>query len=266
MKDPDIGVVAALLSETAAREILPRFQALESGEIVEKGPGDLVTIADLETERVLTPALEALVPGSLVVGEEAASKDPSILGRLEGEDSVWVIDPVDGTANFAVGLPLFASMISFVRAGETIAAWIHDPVAGLMATALKGGGAWLGDRRLAVAPPVATERASGTLTFRFGDRALVGRIASRTNLVGSVFSLRCAGQEYLGLLRAQAHFAIYHRILPWDHAAGFLLHREAGGYGRRLDGSAYSPRHQDGGLLLAPDEASWHGLYDTLVG
>ena len=265
MVDLDIEAVAALIRTAAAEEIMPRFQRLESRDIDEKSPGDLVTIADLETERVLAPRLTALVPGSLVVGEEDAARDPPVLSRLDGDDSVWLIDPVDGTANFAAGMPLFASMVAFVQAGEVVASWIYDPVADIMATAALGAGAWLAGRRLGVARPVAPARMSGSLTLRFGDRELVRRIAGHADRVGSVFSLRCAGQEYLTLVRARAHFALYHRVLPWDHAAGYLLHAEAGGYGRRLDGSAYSPRIHDGGILLAPDEKSWHELRQVLL-
>jgi fructose-1,6-bisphosphatase/inositol monophosphatase family enzyme len=134
-----------------------------------------------------------------------------------------------------------------------------------MAVASTGAGAWLDGRRLSVAPPVDAGSMSGSLSIRFGNRHLVRRIAGRSDLVGSVFSFRCAGHEYLALASGRAHFALYHRLMPWDHAPGFLLHREAGGFGRRLDRSAYSPRTHDGGLLLTPDEASWEELYAVLL-
>jgi len=263
---PDTTQVSTLLREAAAELILPRFQRLEAGDIQAKSPGDLVTIADIETEQRLTPLLRDLVPGSLVVGEEAASKDPSVLDQLSGEKSVWVIDPVDGTANFAAGISLFAVMVSFVQAGEVVQSWILDPVKDQMAVAARGEGAWLDGQRLQVAPPAAPDHMSGSLALRFGNRQLVRKIAGRSNLIGSVFSFRCAGQEYLSLASGRAHFALYHRLLPWDHAAGWLLHREAGGYSRRLDGSDYTPRTFDGGLLLTPDETSWNALHEVLIG
>jgi fructose-1,6-bisphosphatase/inositol monophosphatase family enzyme len=263
---PDIEKVATLIRETAAKHILPRFEHLEAGDIQEKGPGDLVTIADLETEQVLTPLLSAMVPGSVVVGEEATSKDPAMLDRLNGAGDVWLIDPVDGTANFAAGMPLFACMVAFIRAGEIIASWIYDPVKNIMATAEKGAGAWSNGKRLSVASTAPPEHMSGSVTLRFGNRQLVRKIAGRTNMVGSVFSFRCAGQEYMALAGGRVHFALYHRLMPWDHAPGFLLHREAGGYGRRLDHSGYSARTHDGGLLLTPDEDSWNKLHTVLLG
>src|SRR6185437_792815 len=100
-------------------EVMPRFEKLESGDISEKGPGDLVTVADIAAEHRLTPALRGLLPGSLVVGEEAVAADPAVLALLDGDDYVWVVDPIDGTANFAAGIPLFAVMVALIRRGET---------------------------------------------------------------------------------------------------------------------------------------------------
>jgi fructose-1,6-bisphosphatase/inositol monophosphatase family enzyme len=263
---PDIDAVSALIRAAAAEHILPYFEKLEAGQIEEKAPGDLVTVADLRTEQALTPALTALMPGSLVVGEEAVAKDRHVLDRLAGAGDVWVVDPVDGTANFAAGLPLFACMVGLIRDGVVIAGWIHDPVKNVMAVAASGAGAWSDGKRMSVAPPAQPEQMSGSLAFRFGNRQLVRKIAGRSNLVGSVFSFRCAGQEYLALSSGRAHFALYHRLMPWDHAPGSLLHQEAGGYGRRLDRSPYTPRLHDGGLLLTPDEESWNALHEVLIG
>jgi len=262
----DIAAVAGLVREVAREHILPRFERLAADDIRRKEKGDLVTIADLEAEAALTPRLAAMLPGSLVVGEEEVAKDPSVLDRLAGDGPVWLIDPVDGTSNFAAGIPLFAVMVALVRGGETVAAWIHDPVKNAMATAERGSGAWCDGARLQVAAEEPPDRMSGAMSHHFGNRQLVRKIAGRSNMVGSVFSFRCAGQEYLALAAGRAHFALYHRLLPWDHAPGVLLHREAGGYGRQLDGSPYSPRIHAGGLLLTPDEASWTALHAVLIG
>src|SRR5258706_79102 len=102
--------IERLIAEVAAEEVMPRFEKLEAGDVSEKSPGDLVTIADVATERRLTPALLDALPGSRVVGEEAAAADPRILDQLAGDDPVWVVDPVDGTANYAAGLPMFSVM------------------------------------------------------------------------------------------------------------------------------------------------------------
>ena len=263
---PDIDRVAGLIREAAETYILPRFEKLEASDIREKGPGDLVTIADLETEKALTAQFLDLIPGSTVIGEEAVAKNPKILESVGSTDRMWIIDPVDGTSNFASGISLFVVMVAFVQAGEITASWIYDPVKRHMATASVGAGAWCNGSKLAVAHPVVPQRMSGSVSLLYGNRQLVRKIAGRSNMVGSVFSFRCAGLEYLALSSGRAHFALYHRLMPWDHAPGFLLHREAGGFGKRLDRSAYTPQTFDGGLLLTPDEESWEKLHAVLIG
>jgi fructose-1,6-bisphosphatase/inositol monophosphatase family enzyme len=125
---PDPEKVAALLRRAASEIILPRFKNLQKDEIREKGPGDLVTIADTEAEQMLTPLLRELAPGSSVVGEEAVAADADVLGRLKGADGVWLIDPVDGTHNFAHGNSNFAVIAAYVEQGNVRGGWIHEPV------------------------------------------------------------------------------------------------------------------------------------------
>ena len=149
----DRDAVAALLREVAASEVLPRFRNLAKADVRAKTSAqDLVTLADLEAERVLTARLPALLPGSVVVGEEAAYADPRVLERLDGETPVWVIDPVDGTANFSAGRPTFAMIVALVDRGQTVAGWILDPLHDRMALAERGAGAWLGDTRIQAHP------------------------------------------------------------------------------------------------------------------
>src|SRR5690242_20515707 len=108
---PDSDRVARLIAETAAAEIMPRFEKLERHEIQEKRPGDLVTVADLAAERRLSLVLQDLLPGSRIVGEEAVAADPCVLAALAEADPVWLIDPIDGTGNFAAGKPIFAVIV-----------------------------------------------------------------------------------------------------------------------------------------------------------
>jgi fructose-1,6-bisphosphatase/inositol monophosphatase family enzyme len=255
---PDAEKVGRLIAEIAVAEVMPYFQKLGQGDVTEKGPGDLVTVADVAAERRLSAALTDLLPGSLVVGEEAATSAPGVLEALTGDAPVWVIDPIDGTANFAEGKPVFAVMVALVCRGETVMGWIHDPVKPRTATAIARAGAWCDGERLSVSP--------GVPGSRLGNRGLARRVAGRSNLIDLVFDYRCAGHEYIGLASGKAQFVYYNRLHPWDHAPGQLLHREAGGFSARLDGSAYTPRETTGGgLLLTPDEASWTGLHRALI-
>jgi fructose-1,6-bisphosphatase/inositol monophosphatase family enzyme len=256
---PDADKVGRIIAEIAAAEIMPYFEKLGHGDVTEKGPGDLVTVADVAAEKQLSAALAALLPGSLVVGEEGVAADSSVLDVLAGETPVWLIDPIDGTANFAGGIPLFAVMVALVRDGKAMMGWIHDPVSRRTATAASGEGAWLDGTRLTVA---ATTGSPGA---RLGNRRLARLTAGKTDLVETVFNYRCAGHEYIALASGAAQFAYYNRLFPWDHAPGELLHREAGGIAARLDGTPYVPRGVETGLLLAHDEATWTALRDALV-
>lgn len=264
---PDIDRVSDLIRSVARTEILPWFRNLDPSGIREKtGPLDLVTLADEAAERALTPALADLLPGSRVIGEEAASEDERVLDRIHGDDPVWIIDPVDGTMNFAQGRPLFAVIIALAQKGETLAGWIHDPIDGRMATAVKGGGAWLDGRRVRVADAVPLPRMVGALSTRFCGEAMAAQLEKRSAGLGERACLSSAAQEYLRLLEGRAHYSLYHRLMPWDHAAGVLLHAEAGGYSALIDGTPYAPTALNGGLLLAPDADSWRALHDHLFG
>jgi fructose-1,6-bisphosphatase/inositol monophosphatase family enzyme len=266
---PDADRVARLLEDAAAAEIMPRFKRLAAGDIREKAPGELVTIADEAVEARLSPLLTALLPDSIVIGEEAAAADHTLFDHLLGDRPVWIVDPVDGTGNFAEGRPAFALIVALVVGGRTRAGWIHEPMAGRTATAAAGEGAWIGGRRLRVAAPPGDlgDLAGVLLAGRYGSRQLQRNIEERRGRVRALRSLRSAGLEYLRLATGEMHFSLFTKLMPWDHAAGVLLHAEAGGYGRYLDGGVYAaPAVTQSGLLLAPDRDSWQRLHAILLG
>lgn len=264
----DVDAVTCLVIEAADVNVTPRFRELKIGEIDTKsGPHDLVTVADKEAEAWLTPRLTGLLPGSVVVGEEAASAEAGLMEALRQPGFCWLIDPVDGTANFAVGNPLFAVMVALVRDGDTVASWIHDPMQGRLALAIKGEGAWMLDasgrrRRLAMPKPPSLAHLSGAPNLRYGDRDFAARIAYRADKTAGILILRCAGQEYIAMAEGQMHYAVYNRALPWDHAPGTLLISEAGGVAKRLDGSLYRAADKPWGspLVAACGEDQWNWL------
>jgi fructose-1,6-bisphosphatase/inositol monophosphatase family enzyme len=263
--------VAALLRAATRAEILPRFRRLAAGGVRAKtGPLDLVTDADEAAERVIEAGLAARFPGCVVIGEEAVAADPAVLGRLAGAELAFVVDPVDGTANFAAGLPLFGCMAAAIIRGEIAAAWIHDPLGDDTAMALRGEGAWIeapdGHRHdLRVAAPVPVAEMVGSFNWGYLPEPLRSRVTARLPRVRAALGLRCAAHEYRLVAGGHAHALLYNRLMPWDHAPGWLLHREAGGYSARFDGSPYGPLVTGGGLIVAPDRASWEALHDTLL-
>ena len=263
--------VAALLRQATRQEILPRFRRLGEGAVRTKsGPLDLVTDADEAAERVITAGLQALFPGCLVVGEEACAADPSLLGQLAGAELAFVVDPVDGTANFAAGLPLFGCMAAAIIRGEVVASWIHDPLGDDTAMALRGEGAWTetagGSRTdMRVAAPVPPQRMVGAVSWGFLPEPLKSRVTARLPRLAATVGLRCAAHEYRLAAGGHAHMLLYNKMLPWDHAPGWLLHREAGGFSARFDGQPYSPLVHTGGLIVAPDAACWAAVREALL-
>lgn len=260
--------VSDVIRRAAEIEILPRFRNLAAHEITEKSrPGDLVTAADFAAEIFLERELRALLPGSVAVGEEAAESDPAVLDVLNGDAPVWILDPVDGTRNFARGDETFAVIVALVRHGETVAGWIHAPCTGRVVWAHAGAGAWecgggADWRRLSLKPG--------------GDpRALRGSVSKRVreglgDWPGGLVRYFCAGLEYMGLAGGSIGFGVYGgQLKPWDHAAGCLIHREAGGYSALMEtGDPYRPLRivKNARLLLAPDARTWQSLYSILSG
>jgi fructose-1,6-bisphosphatase/inositol monophosphatase family enzyme len=262
MVDPD--TVAELLRETAEAVILPRFRQLRQEDIREKKPGDFVTVADIEAERMLETRLQALAPGSAVLGEEAVAQDPGRLALLAGDVPVWVIDPIDGTGNFARGSPGFAVILAYVERAEIRAGWIYDPLGGVMVVAEVGAGAWSQGRRLAVDAEPDAQRLVGAAYGRTVAGPRAGKLLGDSGRVGVVKNLGSSALEYSAIALGRAHFSLHSRSLPWDHAAGMLIVREAGGLADFLDGTAYDPRIVDRPVLAAATRLAWDTVREVV--
>jgi fructose-1,6-bisphosphatase/inositol monophosphatase family enzyme len=256
--------VGKILARAAQTEIMPRFGTLTAGQVREKSSRfDVVTDADEAAEQAISAALEAAYAGAVIVGEEATARNGSLLDAIGSVDLTFVLDPLDGTKNFVSGLPLFGVMAAATVRGEVVLAAIHDPVCRDTAFALRGEGAWIQrqdgsrvDLKVAAAVPVeAMDAIIGTNFLPEPRRAIVNGNLSRLAMSSW---LRCAAHEYRMAAAGYCHLLFYNKLMPWDHAAGWLLHREAGGYSAHFDGTPYSPTHRAGGLICAPDEVSWH--------
>lgn len=263
--------IALLLRAAARTEILPRFGRLSASDVsVKSGPLDLVTVADVAAERMITSGLRHLFPGCVVVGEEATASDPGLLGAIADAPLCFVVDPIDGTANYAAGLPLFGCMAAAIERGRIVASIILDPMRDDVALALDGGGAWTeaagrAPIPLRVAAAVPVSAMSGGASWRYLEPGLPDVARANLSRVASSFDLRCAAHQYRMLAAGHCHYMMFGRMMPWDHAPGWLLHREAGGYSARLDGTPYDPAETTGGLLCAPDPAAWTALRAALL-
>ncbi len=258
-------IVANLIRATARELILPRFRSLGSGDIREKKPGDPVTIADIETERALTRLLGELSGGFGVVGEEGIAEDPSRLALLSSSAPVWIIDPVDGTSNFARGEPGFAVIVALAQGGDVEAGWIYDPLGDAMIHARKSEGAWSGERRLRVASETSAEHMTGSAYGRTKSGMRAAKALDASGRVGAIRNRGCSGLEYMALALGHSHFSLHSRSLPWDHAAGMLIVREAGGIATFLAGSPYDTRITDRPVLATASETAWRSVYEVVT-
>lgn len=237
-----------LLHEVAAQVINPRFRALAAGEVSEKQPGDLVTVADHEAELILTDALRAAYPTAVILGEEAAAADPTLVERLVSADHGFTLDPLDGTKNFVAGSPDHALMVAEVRRGVTVRSWIWQPQHETAYVAERGAGAWRNGERLQRQP---TDHARRALT---SEPAWVGRRLG--DLPPLELTWVCSGIDYPRLVEGAADVALYVRADLWDHLPGALLLTEAGGWcgdaeGRPLDASTPAVARGGGPAVIA---------------
>ena len=265
--DSLMGTVADVLREVSEEVIEPRFEALRAGEVHFKSPGEVVTIADEEAERQLKSKLGDLVPDAAFVGEEEFSGGAGLAEAARGE-RVWLVDPLDGTANFVAGSPHWAVMVALVQGGETSAAWIWQPVPRVMYQAEVGAGATRNDAPIARQRPSSLAGAlRGSVLTRFLDAPTAALVETNRHCFGSVGpGSTSAGIDYPMVVDGEQDFVMFWRTSPWDHGPGALLVSEAAGWVRRLNGDPYSPRQPGTGLLAAATPETWQVVRDTLLG
>jgi len=240
--------VNKIVDDVVSSIVMPSFRALRPEDIHAKDtpgdPEDLVTIIDQQAERYLIEALTGVVPGAAFIGEEGVCENPSLLASLSKDLPAWLIDPIDGTKNFAHGNADFGVMLALVDAGVTRASWMAVPAAqpsGYMVVAERGGGTSIDGTRVHVTPGMPP-KPRGTVHTRMMPADAVRDVTER--LAGAYAPLPSTGAaatEYSAIVRGDKDFVIYYRLLPWDHAAGALAVVEAGGAAVHLTGDRYSP-------------------------
>ncbi|MDT0566764.1 inositol monophosphatase family protein [Streptomyces sp. DSM 3412] len=233
--------VEEAIRKAAATEIMPRFRQLAAHEIDQKsGPHDLVTDADRKAELYLTEVLPALLPGSVVVGEEAVHAAPASYEALQEEAPVWIVDPVDGTRPFVRGEPGFCTLVTLARGGVLLVSWTYAPALDRLAVAIRGQGATLDGEPLRAGSPdpgrdlvIATSHPDYTTEEQ--KRALLGLWTDGV----SPRACGSAGLEYLAIAEGNLDAVAFSWEAAWDHAAGLLLVEEAGGAHLTLSGEPF---------------------------
>jgi len=195
---------------------------------------DLVTEVDRATEQWLVDQLARLRPADAILGEEGGGR-PGTTGVR------WLLDPIDGTVNFVLGLPHYAVSVAAEVAGEVVAGAVANPVSGETYRARLGAGAWLGDQRLTGPRAVPLARAVVATGFGYDAQLRARQVAAVVPLLPQLGDIRRLGAASLDLCflaagRVDGYFEA--ALNPWDHAAGGLVAAEAGCLRSGLNGRA----------------------------
>jgi len=212
----------------AGKSLVKDFREVENLQVSTKGPGDFVSKADREAERLIKEDLMGARPTYGWLGEETGGEDGADPTRR------WIVDPLDGTTNFLHGMPHWAISIALEHKGEIVSAVVYDPAKDEMFWAEKGAGAWLNDnRRLRVSGRRSMAEAVFATGVPFGaKKTLPAMLADLARLMPACAGVRRWGAASLDLayVAAGRFDGYWERALqPWDIAAGLLLVKEAGG-------------------------------------
>jgi len=249
--------------EKAARKAGGRlardFGEVENLQVSRKGPADFVSKADIKAEATITEELQYARPQFGFIREEGADIPPK-----EG-NSVWIVDPLDGTTNFLHGIPHFAISIALEQDGEVTSAIIYNPITDDMFWAEKGKGAWLNNRRLKVSGRKNLNECVLATGIPFHGRPHQETfVTNLEHIMGEVAGVRRFGSAALDLawVAAGRYDGFWEEGLQsWDIAAGILMVREARGMVSEFDGR--SKMLQTGQILAT--NAAIHGKVTKLL-
>lgn len=226
--------VAVMAARSAGDQLVRRMNSLDKLKVEKKGHNDFVSDADRAAERAVISTVQRHYPDHAFLAEES--------GVTGESDTVWIIDPLDGTTNFLHGFPVFCVSIGVEVKGRIEHAVVYDPLRQELFTASRGDGAQLDGRKIRVSGRAALDTALIGTGFPF--RQAETELAPYLHMLGKVIThtagVRRAGAAALDLCYVAAGRldAFWETgLAPWDLAAGGLIIREAGGIVSGLDGS-----------------------------
>jgi len=229
---PELETLRSLVAGIAAEELMPRFARAERSF---KADGSIVTEADVAMQGRLTAALSERWPAYRVLGEEMDPEDQAGLFDQPGA-GLWCLDPLDGTSNFAAGLPFFAVSLALVRDGTPVLGLVYDPVREECFTARRGEGVWLDGAPLGRrVPQLDLSRCIAAVDFKRLPAALAVRLAAEPPY-SSQRSFGSVALDWCWLAAGRYHVYLHGRQRLWDFAAGWLILDEAGGRSQTLAG------------------------------
>ncbi len=230
-------------------------------EITMKGEINLVTEADFAAESAITASLGEDTPEIAILAEESADDEVK-----EPAEKTWIVDPLDGTTNFAHGIPVFAVSIALMEKGQVLVAAIYCPMQDELFCAWQGGGAWLNGEKITVTETDFLVQALVATGFPYDIYARIDDVMAQMRaILPKVRDIRRMGAAavdlaYVACGRLDAFWEM--DLKPWDTAAGWLLVEEAGGTVTDFGGKPYSPFTP---VILASNTRLHKLLTDKLV-
>jgi myo-inositol-1(or 4)-monophosphatase len=232
MPQLDHHAIAALVRQAALEEILPRFRNVERHL---KTDGSWLTEADLAMQARVQRELAERFPDIPFLGEEMGEAEQQRLMR-HADRGLWVLDPLDGTSNFAAGVPIFAPSLALIRGGRVVLGVVMDVMRDETFSAACGQGAWLNGERLG--PPVCDiplQNALACVDFKRLSPELATRLAVSAPY-GSQRSIGSVALDWCWVAAGRFHVYLHGKQGLWDFAAGHLILEEAGGHSCTLEG------------------------------
>ena len=230
----DIERLKTIIIRAAQEELLPRFSASERGE---KLDGSVITEADTAMQARLRRDLADLWPDFPLLGEEM---DEATQRRLLQKDAtaLWCVDPLDGTSNFAAGIPFFSVSVALLVNGRPEVGVVYDPVRHECFWAKAGQGAWCNDARLGASGlDLSLSQTVALIDFKRLDAALARRLAEQPPY-SSQRSFGSVALDWCWIAAGRGHVYLHGKQRIWDYAAGSLILAEAGGHAATLSGEA----------------------------
>jgi len=241
----------------ASKTIIRDFGEIEKLQVSLKGPGDFVTASDKKVEKILIEELQKARPNYSILSEE--------VGQINNDQSFkWIIDPIDGTANFLHGIPHFAISIGLEHNKEIICGIIYDPIKDEMFVAEKGNGSYLNNQRIRVS---SRKKLKDCIIFTGGpkqtsqDKEIAieeyKKFSSTVNIPIRKMGSAALDMAYVGAGRYDGYFQKNLNI--WDVAAGIIIIEEAGGKINKIDNSS-----KEGINILAGSNCIYQKMQENL--
>lgn len=229
---PNLDELVLLVAEAAQQELRPRFRNVRQQS---KRDGTVLTEADLAMDWRLNETLSQRWPSIPFLSEEMSADEQMMLLR-DVQGPVWCVDPLDGTSNFAAGLPFYAVSLALITAAGPVLGVVYDPERDDCFAALKGKGAWLNGSRLTTKRIGLPLRCTVALVDFKRLPAKLARALAYDAPYGSQRNLGACALEWVWIAAGRGHIYLHGGQKLWDRAAGALVLSEAGGHAATLDG------------------------------